>query len=212
MLQIKPFQKYTEEYEQWFEAHPMAYESELSAVKMQLLKVGENVSGIEVGLGSARFAAPLGIKEGLEPASRLRDIARKKGVETIGGRAEKLPYRDLHFDFVLFVTIEHLDDLAAALKEAHRVLKHKGSVILGFIEKDSLIGQAYQQRRRFSHFYEHATFYTVERVKKLLNAAGFTSLDFIQTLFGELDDIDERQSPKDGYGEGSFIVVKADKK
>lgn len=212
MLQVKPFQEHTEEYERWFDDHQMAYKSELAAVKMQLLKVGENVRGIEVGLGTARFAEPLGIKEGVEPASHMRAIAQKRGVEVLDARAEHLPYRDLHFDFVLFVTIEHLDDLRAAIQEANRVLKPGGSVIVGFIEKNSPIAEEYQERRENSHFYRNATFYSAERVQKLLQEEGFSSFDVVQTLFGNLDDITMLQSPKTGWGEGSFVVVKAQKR
>lgn len=212
MLQIQPFEQYADEYEAWFNDHPFVYESELSAVKMQMLKVGENVRGIEVGLGSGRYAKPLGIREGVEPSERMRTLAARRGIEVMDAVAERLPYADMQFDFVLFVTLEHLDDAQLAFREAYRVLKRGGSIIAGFIEKNSLVGKAYQKKRHRSHFYRHATFYTAERVQKLLANAGFRHPDFIQTLFGDVDDIRELQSPKEGYGEGSFVVVKAEKK
>ena len=46
----------------------------------------------------------------------------------------------------------------------------------------------------------------------MLKEAGFKNLVFNQTLFGELDEISQVQLPKSGFGEGSFVVVKADKK
>lgn len=211
MVQIKPFDTYAAEYDLWFEEYPFVFQSELAAIKMQLLKVGENVQGVEIGMGSGRFAKALGIKEGVEPARRLREMAMNRGVEAMNAHAERLPYRDMHFDFVLFVTICCLDKVTVALREAFRILKPGGSVIVAFIEKDSLIGVAYDKKRETSHFYKHATFYTAERVETLLKNAGFKRLDFVQTLFGDLNEIHELQSPKPGFGEGSFIVVKADK-
>ena len=35
-LKIEPFEKYTDQYEDWFETHKFVYESELLAIKKQL--------------------------------------------------------------------------------------------------------------------------------------------------------------------------------
>ncbi len=48
----------------------------------------------------------------------MAEKAIKRGIEIIDGVAEKLPYGDLQFDFVLFVTICHLDSIKNALAEA----------------------------------------------------------------------------------------------
>ena len=52
----------------------------------------------------------------------------------------------------------------------------------------------------------------VKRVKEMLTKAGFKGFIFVQTLFGELDEIETAQDTKPGYGEGSLVVVKAVKK
>jgi hypothetical protein len=59
MAKIEPFEEHAQQYEDWFERNRFAYESELRAVKT-LLPEGGN--GMEVGVGSGRFAAPLGIR------------------------------------------------------------------------------------------------------------------------------------------------------
>jgi hypothetical protein len=46
----------------------------------------------------------------------------------------------------------------------------------------------------------------------LLKETGFKDLEFNQTLFNDLNEIKKIQIPKQGYGEGSFVVVKATKK
>ena len=212
MVQTNPFKEHVAEYEAWYERYPAVYQSELTAIKQQMLKLPTNIHGIEVGLGTGRFAEPLGIKEGIEPVLEMAELAAKRGIEIVQGRAEKLPYRDMHFDFVLFVTICHIDDLIIALNEAQRVLKRGGSIIIGFLDREQVIARSYLAKRDHSRFYKNARFYTVDRVIKLLNNAGFHELEFLQTLFDELDDIEEIQSPKEGHGEGSFVVVKAVKK
>jgi len=212
MLRVEPFEKFAEEYDAWFEQHSEVYESELLAIRQTLLTLPENISGLEVGVGTGRFAVPLGIKDGVDPAEETRMVAAKRGVEVMDAQAERLPYKDWHFDFVLFVTICHLDNAVKAFKEAHRVLNPGGSLIIGFIDANRPIGQAYEKKRAQSNFYRHATFYGVDRVEAMLTESGFRDPTYVQTLFGGLEDISEVQSPKEGYGEGSFVVVKATKK
>jgi ubiquinone/menaquinone biosynthesis C-methylase UbiE len=212
MTQIGIFEKNVEEYEKWYEDYSEVYQSELAAIKEQLLKLPENIRGIEVGLGTGRFAQPLGIKEGVEPSEAMAEKAIKRGIEIIDGVAENLPYGDMQFDFVLFVTICHLDNMKYALAEAHRVLKPKGSILIGFLDKEQSVAKQYLEKRQQSTFFANANFYTVDRIKFLLKETRFKDLEFNQTLFDDLDDIKEIQMPKQGFGEGSFVVVKATKK
>ena len=207
MPKIDPFEKHTAEYEAWFENHRLVYESELRAIEGQLPKKGE---GMEVGVGSGRFAAPLGIKLGVDPSSKMRELARSRGIAAIDGVAEKLPFADCRFHFVLMVTtICFLDDIESALKEAFRVLKPGGNLIIGFIDKDSPVGTLYQQHKSESVFYKAATFYSVDEVTSYLKKTGFKNLNFTQTIFHRLSEIENLEPIKNGYGEGSFVVVKA---
>ncbi len=212
MTQKEIFDRHVEEYEKWYEDYPEVYQSELTAIREQLQKLPENIRGIEVGLGTGRFTLPLGIKEGVEPSSEMAEKAINRGIEVIEGLAERLPYGDLQFDFVLFVTVCHLASLKNALSEAHRVLKHEGSVLIGFLDKDRSVAKQYIAKRHQSMFFAKANFYTVDRMQTLLKDAGFKNLEFNQTLFGDLEEISEIQIPKSGFGEGSFLVVRAFKK
>lgn len=212
MGQIEIFDKHVATYEKWYEDNSEVYKSELLALREQLEKLPENIRGIEVGLGTGRFASELGIKEGVEPSAAMAEKAINRGIEVIKGFAAQLPYGDLQFDFVLFVTICHLDKMKYAIKEAKRVLKPKGSILIGFLDKDQSIAKEYIEKRHRSTFFAKANFYTVDRVVALLKEAGFKDLEFNQTLFGNLDEIKEVQLPKTGFGEGSFVVVKGTKK
>ncbi|MDD3721072.1 MAG: methyltransferase domain-containing protein [Lutibacter sp.] len=206
------FNENVEAYEAWYEKYSEVYLSEVAAIKEQFLKLPENIKGIEVGVGTGRFAQILGIKEGIEPANEMAALALKRGIEIINGRAENLPIKDLNFDFVLFVTICHLNNIKQAIKEAQRVLKPQGSIIIGFIDKDQKIGKFYEENRMRSTFFRYANFYSVAQVTKLLKEGGFKNLEYNQTLFGNLEEIKEVQPPKKGYGAGSFVVVRAIKK
>jgi ubiquinone/menaquinone biosynthesis C-methylase UbiE len=119
----------------------------------------------------------------------------------------------MRFDFaVMLFCISYFNSLSAAFKEAYRVLKSDGSLIVGFIDKESTIGKQYEARKADSLFYKQARFYSVEKVVNELAQAGFRHLEFRQTLFGELDSIQTDQPSKEGYGEGSFVVIQASKK
>ena len=212
MIKTNPFQKSAIEYDTWYDKYPFVFQSEVATIRQQMLNLPEQITGIEVGLGTGRFASALGIKEGIEPVNEMAEFAIKRGIEVMKGTAENLPYRDLHFDFILYVTICYLDNVTSALKEAHRVLKNDGSIILCFLDQDQAIAKSYEAKRKDSHFYKNARFYNVDRVKTLLENTGFRNFEFSQTLFDNLDDIDEVQPPKEGFGEGSFVVVRATKK
>ena len=212
MPHTKKFDQNVEAYEQWYEDYPEVFESELLAIKEQFQKLPENLHGIEVGLGTARFSVPLGIKEGIEPAKEMAALAVKRGISVVDGYAEQLPFGDLKFDFVLFVTICHLDNVKYAFAEAYRVLKPKGAILIGFLDKDRSVAKQYIENRHRSTFFTNANFFTVSRTQTLLKDVGFKNLEYNQTLFGDLDEIKEVQMPKEGFGEGSFVVVKATKK
>jgi ubiquinone/menaquinone biosynthesis C-methylase UbiE len=210
MARIEPFEIFPERYEEWFDVNRFVYESELQAVRQMIPKGGK---GIEVGVGSGRFAAPLGIKVGIEPSAKMRRIAISRGIEAIDGIAESLPFKDVQFDFVLMVTtICFLDDINAAFKETFRVLKPEGYFIIGFIDKESPIGQFYYKHKDENPFYKIADFYNVNEVTQHLKQAGFDCFHFTQTIFQNLSEIKEVQPVKEWYGEGSFVVIRAKKK
>jgi ubiquinone/menaquinone biosynthesis C-methylase UbiE len=207
MAKIEPFEEHAFQYEDWFVRNEFVYQSELQAVKAQLPERG---SGVEIGVGSGRFAAPLGIKVGIDPSTKMREIARKRGIEVIDAVAEDLPFADSQFDFALMVTtICFLDSIEAAFREAYRVLKLGGCLIIGFIDKNSPIGELYQQHKNESVFYRVANFYSVDDVVSQLKKDGFKDFNFTQTIFRNSAEIKDIEPVEEGYGEGSFVVVRA---
>ena len=209
MAKTKPFDKHSADYEKWFEFNKYAYKSEIKAVGHFIPEHGK---GIEIGVGSGLFAQPLGIKNGIEPSPEMRNIALKRGLNVYDGIAENIPLENNAFDYALFVTtICFVDDIEKSLKEVKRILKPTGRIIIGFVDKNSRIGKKYQANKEFSTFYKEASFYSSEEIENLLQDKGFRNIEFVQTLFGELKNISEVQSFRQGYGEGSFVVVKAEK-
>lgn len=109
MAKTYPFNQYPEEYDGWYDAHPRAFEAELAAIRQLLPEAGV---GLEVGVGSGRFAAALNIRFSVEPSRAMRSIAQQRGLEVTYGVAEALPFPDQQFDYVLFIaTACFLDSL-----------------------------------------------------------------------------------------------------
>ena len=209
MPKTEPFDNYSDEYDNWFIINKYAFLSELNAVK-RALPHKKNI--IEIGVGSGIFAEPLGIKEGVEPSAAMRDKARKKGIKVIDAAGEELPYSDKSKDAALMVTtICFVDDVYKSFQEVYRVLKDDGHFIIGFVDKESPIGKLYLREKDRSLFYKKATFFGTEELFEILKNTGFEVVDTFQTIFGRIDEIASEQKTLAGYGQGSFIVIKAQK-
>jgi len=197
------------EYDDWFVRNEMAYRSELAAVKAFLPLSGR---GLEIGVGTGRFAGPLGIEVGVEPAKAMAAIARQRGIKVLEAYAEALPFEDASFDFVLMVTVLcFLSDSFRALSEATRVLKPRGRLIIGLIDPDSPLGRAYETNKAKSRFYRQARFYTVSQVLIWLKDLGYQTPQTCQTIFQDLSASTEPEPIKAGHGEGGFVVIAAQK-
>jgi SAM-dependent methyltransferase len=203
MPRTAPFDAFSDAYDEWFERHAEEYRAELAAIHRLLPPAGAR--GLEVGVGSGKFAAPLGIGIGIEPSAEMARKARRRGVAVIPGTAEELPIRSGRFDFVLLVTtICFVDDVGRTLGEAFRVLNAGGCILVGFVDRESALGRRYSQQRASSRFYRHATFYSAPEVIRCLEEAGFAVTDILQTLI-------PRESPttfRDGFGAGAFVVIR----
>ncbi|OPX22899.1 MAG: SAM-dependent methyltransferase [Planctomycetales bacterium 4484_113] len=211
MPKTEAFEAHPEDYDDWFERYPQVYASELAAVA-QAVPRDELGEAVEVGAGSGRFAVPLGITLGVEPSPKMAERARERGMEIVEGTAEVLPFREGRFNTVLFVTtICFVDDVKLALREAYRVLKGGGHLVIGFVDAQSPLGKLYQEKRQQSKFYGDAQFYTAEQVVGWLLKTGFEPPQMWQTIFKPLDEITAPEPVREGTGAGSFVVLKARK-
>lgn len=203
----RPFEAHTDRYEQWFEAHQAAHQSELAALR-RLLPPTE--LGLEIGVGSGRFAGPLGIQVGLDPAGAMLELASRRGITVVRGVAEALPFRSGTFDTALIVTtICFVDDVERTIAEARRVLEPGGTLVLGYVDRDSPLGRRYRERQDDNPFYLDATFVSTDELVAGLEAEGFDDVAFVQTIFRPPAAIDEPEPVEAGYGDGSFVALRA---
>jgi diguanylate cyclase (GGDEF)-like protein/PAS domain S-box-containing protein len=201
-----PFDAHHRRYENWFATHAAAYCSELLAVRSLLPWRG---LGLEVGVGTGRFAAPLGVRVGVDPSAAMLEYARARGIRVVQGVAEQLPFATASFDYALIVTtICFVDDARAMLREARRIIKPDGCLVIGFIDRESALGQEYLAHQAENVFYREATFYSAKEVERLLSDNGFPCQVWVQTLSGLLPEISEIEPMRAGRGNNAFVVVR----
>lgn len=210
MPKIAPFEANPQRYEAWFNRHTAAYLSELLALRALVPWFGRS---LEIGVGSARFAAPLGIEVGVDPSPAMLSLAAARGIKAVQATAERLPFPSACFDCALIVTtVCFVDSPARMLAEAHRVLCDSGRLVIGFIDRNSPLGQDYLAHQRKSVFYRQATFYAAGEIERLLYQAGFSVHAWGQTLSRPLPDIVDIEPLQPGHGRCAFIVVNASKR
>ncbi len=203
MPNIAPFEAHVAEYDEWFVEHADLYAAELKAIEAVIPAADRS---LEVGVGSGKFAVPLGIPLGVEPSEKMALRAQAQGVEVIPGVAEALPFPPASFNLVLMVTtICFVDDISQSFAEAFRVLAPGGYLLVAFVDKDSELGREYEAHRNENAFYRFATFFSTPEVIAALEHVGFHIERIVQTLIParKTDEIAE------GYGQGAFVVIKA---
>jgi len=199
------FDNLANDYEKWFEKHPKIYEEEIKTIK-KLLPKGK---GIEIGVGSGRFAVPLGIKKGIEPSREMAEIARKRGIEVIEIKAEEMDFNE-EFDFALIVTtICFVDDPLKTLQNTYKAVKKGGFVLVAFIDLNSPLGRFYEKNKEKSRFYKYAKFFSKDDIINLMKKAGFSEFECVENLYG--DSLDNLKFEINKCNGGAFKVIRGRK-
>lgn len=209
MPRIEPFEHHPDQYDRWFERHPNVYDAEVRALQA-LMPPAER--GVEIGVGTGRFAQALGIEEGVDPSPTMRRRAEQRGIRVRDGTAEHLPYADGQFDVALLVTtICFVDELEESLAKAHRVLRPSGALLVGMVDRERPLGRQYVEKKESHPFYHAAHFHTTTEAVQSMRAVGFADFAFRQTLFRPLDVVGPQEPVTEGYGDGSFVVIRGRK-
>jgi len=169
------FDTHAVEYDRWYDDHRTIYKQELQLIRKY---IGGTRVDLEIGVGTGRFAAPLGIRVGIDPSLPMLRMARARGVAAIQGVAEALPFREASMGSVLVMTsLCYFDDPRLAFREISRVLAPGGKVIIGFLGRGGEIAERYRNTRDKGTFLAHATFYTLGEVTRMLGDAGFSDIE-----------------------------------
>ncbi len=207
------FDSLAESYDAWFEEDgKRIFAIEVNAFQEVLTLLPK--PWLEVGVGSGRFAQALGIESGIDPSVKLLEIAKRRGITVSRARGEEQFFNKGTFGTVfLIVTLCFVDSPIVVLREAHRILRPEGKIVLGLVLRESPWGKFYQIKKLEGHrFYKHATFYSYQEVKRLLMDSGFNIEKVVSTLFQKPGEVKEMEPPKKGFSiDAGFTVIVARK-
>ncbi len=230
----KPFDEHAEKYDAWFLKNQKVLDSEVLLLKHFLANPGNALS---VGCGSGLFEHILrtehgiDIRNGVEPASAMAEIAVKRGMQVKSGSAEDLPYADAEFDTVILNgTPGYVENLRQAFTEAFRAVKPGGAILVADVPAESAYGLLYQLASRYGswndpylkslapsdpypvEFAAAAKWRTTKEKADLLTAVGFVDLEYAQTLTRHPKYSNEVvEQPVEGYDRGDYVAIRGRK-
>jgi len=113
----------------------------------------------------------------------------------------------------MIATLCFADDAPALFREAARVLRTDGHLLVGDIPADSPWGEEYQRKKDAGHpFYRTARFYTIDQLVVMMTEAGFKTAGFASTLTQSLLIPPTPELPRTGLvSDAGFVVVLAEK-
>lgn len=144
------------------------------------------LSLVDLGCGVGRLTPALaetfgGPVYGVEPSDRMREIAeasaRHPAVTYLAGEAARIPLPDDSADAVLmFLSIHHVPDRAAAAAEIRRVLKPGGRVLVRSPFSDRMTGGWWQRFFPRALEIERQMFPTLAEVSGVFEAVGLKTI------------------------------------
>jgi ubiquinone/menaquinone biosynthesis C-methylase UbiE len=205
------FDQFVDRYDAWYDTAQGSALFDLERASLEpLLRPGVGPR-LEVGVGSGRFAAALGVEVGIDPAAAALSLARSRGVHVVRGRGEQLPFREAVFSAVLLVaTLCFVADPSLVLAEAARVLGPCGRVVLGVMPLDSPWGRAYKAMGKAGDpFYRHARLLRLADHHRLLNEAGLQVVESRSSLLEGPSDEPVARTVRPGALAGAGFVALA---
>jgi ubiquinone/menaquinone biosynthesis C-methylase UbiE len=184
-MPFQVFDVHAEDYDRWFDDNPEVFRVQRDILWRCMQQQGFTGVGIEIGVGSGRFAVPLGIPLGLDPSFSLLRMARSRGVEVIRGIAEQIPLCSETCGFALMMTsLCFVQDPVRACQETYRILKRGGKMMVGFLERGGEIVTTHMLSPDKGRFLRYARFYTGEDIMAFLGDAGFHDLQTLHRFRG----------------------------
>lgn len=205
------FAESAERYDAWYDspAGRVLFDCELAALRPLLAEVvGRR---LEIGVGSGRFAAALGVDIGIDLLRGPLHRARARGVCVVQGDGARLPFAAGSFGAAVVVSsLCFAPDPAGQLAEVRCTLRSDGRLVLGTVPLNSPWGHSYAAEGRPGHrFYREARFQTHAEITRLLAGAGLRVVTSRSNLRQSPTSSPVREQPRTGIDDGAGFVARA---
>lgn len=207
------FDSYYQKYDEWFEKPfgRSAYDLEVQCLNKI---IGSFDRGLEIGVGTGRFAQKLNVKYGVDISFNMLKVAKSRNIVVLRSKGEQLPFKNSVFDLVLIVvSLCFVKEPFLVLKESYRVLRDGGKLVLGLILWDSPLAQFYRNKKDHP-LYQKAFFYSYYEICAMLELSKFEINKVLTTLFEKPQDeqpIKNFEIKEGFHKEGGFVCISSSK-
>ncbi len=195
-------------YDHWFEDNPL-YEIELEALR-QVIGIPAQPA-IEIGAGTCRFGAALGIRLALDPAPRMLAFCQRRQVPAICGVGEALPLRTSSLRTCLLVmSLCFVEDPVLVLEECHRILEPGGHLIIGTVPAASAWGRRILDKKAAGDpYYSFCALQSLAEITTLLDQCHLQVTSGCSTLYQPLHADRSREIIRMGLDESAGFCALA---
>lgn len=226
------FDQYADRYDAWFMENLNVLYSEAALVASTLKGAGRILS---VGCGSGLFEQILArdydihIVDGIEPSAGMAAISTARGMKVQISTAEDAEIAAGEYDTILFNgTPSYITQLKTVIEKVYKALPERGRIVLIDVPKESSYGLLYNLAKAVGtwdhpllegcvppnpypiEFVKVANWRTTAEKVKMLEEAGFKSLQFSQTLTRHpLNSNRTFEAPIEGSDSGDYVAIVA---
>jgi len=184
---IRVFDLVAGTYDDWYD-HPQGrqvFDAELNAVDLHIPKEGID---LELGAGTGIFAEHLTEAVRtiicLDPSKEMLKKASNRGMTSVMGVGDALPFKVGVLDFTYMVTVlEFLDEPMAVLGEIRETAKVSAGLTVLFINSKSAWGDLYRDMgSKGDPVFSHARLYTMAEVEALITVSGYSVTERAGTI------------------------------
>lgn len=178
------FDPHASDYDAWYDTELGRY---VDSVEEDLIEeLAEPLKGeraLDIGCGTGNHTIWLAEKgltvTGLDESPAMLEVAAAKtegtdlAITWVLGDASVLPFEEKRFDLVIAIaTMEFVEDRQRVLRDALRVLKLGGRLVLGLLTHDSPWGEFYLRdvQERPGSLFAKAHFFTEDELPELIGA------------------------------------------
>ncbi len=174
-------QEVTSDYEEFANARLSGKFSEMGSWQLVLPRL-EGKKTLDIGCANGLHLRHLSDDSiGLEQMPKLVADGRSNGLNIVEGDIDCLQsFGSAEFDAVLYShVLEHVNSPIVTLRHVHRVLRHKGTLVLGLPTERNV----YRDLLRMDYFKgTHIYAFSIGNAKKLLGETGFDTVEVIYHL------------------------------